>query len=154
MIEINTVRLYLPESEFQRRVGADATPLTLYIQRLAMETEVFWQSRPEPAAGGMLIGVGVGLDRESRVWCEPVGGDLPPEDILELEEQLDAISPLEVQGGPIAFGIEIRHAGRTDFEFPPFPRVWMEAASQSTEPITIPDGLFQLIWPDGMGSGE
>ena len=154
MIEINSVRLYLPEAEFQRRVGPDATPLTQYIQRLAMETDNFWNGREEPQAGGMLIGVGVGLDRESRSWCEAVAGDLPTDVLKELEEQLDSISPLEVQNGPIAFGIEIRLAGRSGFEFPPFPKLWMEAASQAGSPITIPDGLFELIWPEGLTAGE
>ena len=154
MIEINTVRLYLPESEFQRRVGPDATPLTEYIRRLAMEADAFWQTRPEPQAGGVLVGVGVGLGRESRVWCESVAGDMPAEEIKDLEEQLDSISPLEVQNGPIAFGIEIRLAGRTGFEFPPFPKAWSDAAMQSGKPVMIPDGLFELIWPEGLGMGE
>jgi hypothetical protein len=152
MIEINTVRLYLPETEFKRRVGEDPNPLTDYIRRLAIEAEAFWQNRVEPTAGGVLAAIGVGPGRESRSWCEAVSGEMPAEELRALEEQLDSISPLIVQHGPIAFGIELRLAGKAGFDFPMFPSAWSESAQKAGRPVTIPDGLFELIWPEGMTS--
>lgn len=153
MMEVNTVRLFLPQSELQRRVGPDPTPLQQYIQRLLIEADAFWQAQPSAPAGGVLVAMGVGPGRESRSWCQAVSCEMPDPMLRALEEQLDSISPLIVQHGPIALAIELRLNGAQGFEFPPIPQTWIDSATQTGREVTMPDGLFQLIWPEGMGEG-
>ena len=147
-VDLNLVRLYLPDSELHRRLGDDVTPLADYIKVLVSTTTKYWNKSPEPEAKGLLIAVGVKPGKRSRVWCDAVDGKIPAGTLAELEKILSEVPAIDVREAPMAFAIEIRLGTKTVKEFPMFPAVWSEAIKKSGDQFTIPDGLFKIIWPD------
>ena len=146
--KVDTVRLYLPDTELDRRLGGDIESLARYIKALEKETAAFWSKSTQPTAKGMLIVVGIKPGKKSRVWCEAVEGEISADILRNLEKQLGAVSPPEVKEAPIAFAINTHFRGRKVKEFPVFPKVWVDAAKASVRELTIPDDLFKIIWPN------
>lgn len=147
-VELNSVRLYLPDDELRRRLGDDATPLADYIQALVQATREHFAKSPEPQAKGLLIAVGVKFGKRSRAWCEAVEGKIPPTDLSGLEKALEKVPAIDVKEGPLAFAIELRLGAAKVKQFPVFPMAWSGVSKSSGKPLMIPDDLFKVIWPD------
>jgi hypothetical protein len=148
VVDLNSIRLYLPDDALRQRLGNDAAPLAEYIKSLEKETAAYWDKAGKPKAKGLFIAVGVKPGKKARVWCEAVDGDIPAETITKLAERLDGVPALAVKQGPIAFAVEIKLWGQKPGKFPELPKAWRQAAKKSKQPLMIPDGLFQVVWPD------
>jgi hypothetical protein len=148
VVELNSIRLYLPDKALRQRLGDDASPLADYIKALQKEAAAFWEKGEQPMAKGLLIAVGVKPGNKARVWCDAVDGEIPAETLTKLEEKLGGVPAVAVKEGPIAFAIEIKLWGQTPAKFPELPKAWSEAAKKSKEPLMVPDGLFKVIWAD------
>jgi hypothetical protein len=147
VVELNSIRLYLPDDKLRQRIG-EADPLVTYIKAIQKEAETFWAKADQPKAKGLLIVVGVKPDKKAKVWCEAVDGEIPADTLTKLEKQLSEIAPVTVKDGPIAFAVEVKLSGQKPEKFPEMPKAWAEAAKKSKEPLLVPDGLFKVIWPD------
>ena len=84
----------------------------------------------------------------TRIWCQAVEGELSPELEKKLEQELAEVEAFDLLQSPAAFGLEIKLFGQSPEKFPEFPDVWLEAAKSSGAPLSPPDDLFKVIWPD------
>jgi hypothetical protein len=148
MVELNSIRLYLPDNLLRQRLGDDASPLTGYIKAMQKEMAAFWDKAEKPKAKGLFVAVGVKPGKKPRVWCEAVDGEIPTATLAKLEEKLRAVPAVAVKQGPIAFAVEINLRGQKPEKFPELPNAWREAGKKSKEPLMVPDGLFKVVWPD------
>ena len=147
VVDLNLVRLYLPDEVMRERVG-DATPLAAYVKALQKEAAAFWEKAPQPEAKGLLVAVGVKPGRKARVWCDPVDGAIPVATLVSLERKLREVPAPAIKGGPIAFTLELKLWGQRPERFPELPKAWAEAAKKAKEPLMIPDALFKVVWPE------
>jgi hypothetical protein len=148
VVELNSVRLYLPDADLRERLGDDVSPLAAYIKVVEKETATFLGNAKQPNAKGLLIAVGVKPGKKAKVWCDAVDGQIPADTITSLQLKLSKLPTLAVKHGSIAFAIEMKLWGQKPDKFPEMPRAWREAAQKSKEPLLIPDGLFKILWPE------
>ncbi|MEZ5098138.1 MAG: hypothetical protein R2731_19935, partial [Nocardioides sp.] len=97
---------------------------------------------------GVLIAVGIRPQHRVRLWCEQVGGALAPDRWAQLVALLEGAgrNTLPTVTAPVALAVEgIIGSGPSD-GFPELPSSWVEAARSQNDPVTIPDGLFELIF--------
>jgi hypothetical protein len=143
-------RLYQPDGVLQERLVDGTGRLAAYVKTLAwVGSQYFGGLARDFGSMGVLIGVGVLPGERTRLWCETVDGSLP-EDIwrafVDLLEGAGANVRPQVTG-PVAFAIEgLLGAGPT-IPFPEIPSSWRDAAMTAAEPLSVPDGLFPLIFP-------
>jgi hypothetical protein len=148
VVELNSVRLYLPDDLLKERLGSDVKPVAEYIKALEKEAAAFWAKTEQPKAKGLLIAVGVKPGKSARVWCDSIDGDIPAETLTKLEKKLGEVAAVDVKEGPIAFALEVKLWEQKPDKFPEMPKAWAEAAKKQKEPLMIPDGLFKHIWAD------
>src|SRR5207244_1633853 len=86
VVDLNSIRLYLPDDALKQRLGDDASPLADYIKSLQKETAAFWDKAEKPKAKGLFVAVGVKPGKKARVWCEAVDGEIPAETLTKLEK--------------------------------------------------------------------
>ena len=147
VVKLNSVRLYLPDATMKERV-TDIGPLAEYVKALQHEAAAFWQSAPRPAAKGLLVAVGVRPGQTARVWCDGVAGDIPADTLASVRAALEHVKPVSVKNGPIAFALELGLWDQMPAEFPVMPNAWADAAKRSKRPLSVPDELFKVIWPE------
>jgi tetratricopeptide (TPR) repeat protein len=146
--KLNSVRLYIPIPQLEERLGKDPMLIANYIKALEKRTaDVIGEESSVPAMG-LLIAVGFKSKVQTRIWCQPVEGELPPEFVQKLEDELAAVPAFDLLKAPAAFGLEIKLFGQSPDRFPEFPDVWLEAAKTNSVPLSPPDDLFKIIWPD------
>jgi hypothetical protein len=144
---VSRIRLYLPDAELRRRLG-EAKPFADYIRSLESELVSFWGENPQPAAKGVLVAVGVRPGRKSKIWCEAVEGGIQPEVLSKLEEKLGTVPPIEVNEAPIAFALDVQLHDAASDKFPKIPKVWSDTVKSSKRPLSVPDALFEVLWPE------
>ena len=147
-VEINQVRLYQPDAVLKDRVGDDSAPLARYMSGLATTLALSLKKPDHSAPKGLLVVVGVKPGKKSKVWCDAVEGEIPADELAQLEKKLAADPPIAVKDGPIAFAIEFRLWHEKPEKFPEAPKAWTAAMKKSERTISVPDGLFKVIWPD------
>jgi len=141
--ETTNIVLYQPDDVLKKRLPGTGH-LAAYIEKV------------QSAAAGMLgkittpetlvIVVAARPDRTSRVWL--MGSDLDEKTQAGLREQLEAIPPVELKDGPVAFAICATLAGGPEFtETPPMPEEWKKAAEKLAQPVEMPDAILKEIWP-------
>jgi hypothetical protein len=100
---------------------------------------------------GVFIAVGIKPSRRVRLWCEQVGGTLPEDVWPMLTELLDgagtAVRP-QVTAPPVAFALGGLVGAGPSIGFPEAPRAWVDALARADEHVTVPDGLFGLVFAD------
>ena len=146
--KLNSVRLYIPIPQLEERLGKDPNRIVNYIKTLEKRTSEIIGEQPAVPAKGLLIAVGFQSKTKTRIWCQPVEGELPAELLKQLEQELAAVDAFDLLQSPAAFGLEINLRGQTPEEFPEFPDTWLEAAKTNDVPLSPPDELFKIIWPD------
>jgi hypothetical protein len=146
--KLNSVRLYIPIPQLEERLGDDPQRIASYIKALEKRTaEIIGQQASVPAKG-LLIAVGFQSKTKTRVWCQAVEGELPPELLKQLEQELTAVEAFDLLKSPAAFGLEVNLLGQSPAKFPEFPDPWLEAAKANDVPLSPPDELFKIIWPE------
>jgi hypothetical protein len=149
VVQLNQLRLYVPNAELVKRIGADVNPLVNYIKAIEKATAKSLEGEELPKAKGLLIAVGIKPGKKVRVWCQNVEGEIPAQVLQKLEKELAKVETITVTNGAMAFGMEVKVRGSEVGMFPEFPAVWMEAARKSEKTRLVPpDDLFKLIWPD------
>ena len=148
IVEMNSLRLYLPDALLRQRLSDDVTSLARFVEALQREISVYWDKAGPPKAKGLIIAIGVKPNGKVRAWCEAVEGEIAADKLAELEKVLSQMPALAVKDGPIAIALQMSINGQIPAKFPEGPKVWADAAKQAREPLMIPDGLFKVIWPD------
>jgi hypothetical protein len=147
-LEVRSIRLYLPDDEMERRMGADIEPLARYIKALETAAASCWRDVPAPWPSGLLVVVAVRPGRMARVWCEAVGGILPLQSVTGCERELGRVPPLDVRHEPIAFAIQTADSGAGPLAFPAMPDTWAQAARQAGRSLRVPDDVLSIVWPE------
>jgi hypothetical protein len=150
--ETERIMLYQTNAVLSERVP-NVGELADYIKRLQAVCAMFFSDATTPET--LYIVVALKPAKQSRVWfvsSMPSPGDMKLE---PLRLKLEAVAPIEVQHGPVAFAISAKIAGgsgdpskEAGYHQPPIPREWQEAAKGHKEPVAVPDGFLDLVWPD------
>lgn len=148
LIEINAIRLYLPEAELRARLGDDVAPLANYARALHAAAGRHWRTAPPSSARGILVAVGIKPGRRSRIWCEAMGGAPPLASLETMQRDLSAVEAPDVKVGPVAFAIELKVGEGPAPAFVEIPSAWTEESRKAGRPLMIPGELFDVIWPD------
>jgi len=147
---LGSVRLYQPDAVLEERLIDGTGRLAAYVKSLAwVGSQYFGGLARDFGSMGVLIGVGVLPGERTRLWCEKVGGAIP-DDVWDVFVDLLQGAGAGVRPqvtGPVAFAVEGLVGGGPAVAFPEVPSPWRDAAKAAAEPLTIPDGLFSLIFP-------
>src|SRR5260221_4535753 len=148
--ETERVVLYQSNETLQTRISA-VTNLANYIKQLQAVCVEFLAATETPET--LHIVVAVRPDKRARVWfvsSAPAATDPKRE---PLRKKLEAVTPLEVHPGPVAFAISAKLAGgdgknsKGDKDVKlPIPKEWQDAAT-GKENLLVPDGFLDLVWP-------
>jgi hypothetical protein len=148
--QVHSVLFYQPPAVLVARLGAHSEPqMGAYIARInAAVAPLFAAAPPQPGVTGALV-IGLKPGGAVRTWIAEHPGALPDALAATIESTIDALPPVPVQNGPVAFAIRFDAWGGgapiTDAAHPaPVPDAWLKVA---TGPETVPDGVFARIWP-------
>jgi len=144
---VRSVILYNPDEQLKKR-GFDSAAMVTYIQELEKAACAVLEGGEKYDARGLLVAVGIKPKKKVKIWCEAVEGGLSQDILGRLEAELANVPTLDVRKGPVAFTLAGPLWGRTMKKTPEFPTVWTAASNRAKKPLTVPDGLFKLIWPD------
>ena len=125
--------------------------LAAYCKALAwVGKEYFGQLGQDFGSMGVLIVVGIKPGKRVRLWCEQVDGDIPPDIWQVFVELLEGAGQnvLPTVLGPVACALECLLGAGPSTGFPMGPSIWREAARSAAETLTIPDALFEVVFPD------
>jgi TonB family protein len=141
--ETTNMVLYQPDDVLKKRLPG-AGHLAAYIEKIQSAAAGMLARQTSPDT--LVIVVAARPDRTSRVWL--MGSKLDEKTLANLREQLEAIPPVEVKDGPVAFAICATIAGGPEFtEVPPMPPEWKKAAEKLPQPVQIPDAVLDDVWP-------
>jgi hypothetical protein len=144
-----SVRLYQTDSELAGRMPGGTSALAAYIKTLVwVGTEYFGRLGHDFGSLGILVAVGVKPSQCVKQWCEVIAGTIPADVWSTFVNLLSGAGSgvIPVVRAPIAFALETR-LGRGPDAFPQVPRSWSEAAAGHESGLSVPDGLFELIFP-------
>jgi TonB family protein len=141
--ETTNIVLYQPDEVVKKRLPG-AGHLATYLEKLqSAAAETFGDTTK---ADVLDIVVAVRPGGKSRVWLS--GSNLDTKTLQSLREKLEAIPPVQVTDGPVAFAISGKIAGGTPAsEEVPMPQEWQDAVKKLPQPVVIPDGLLDAVWP-------
>ncbi|MEV0897073.1 hypothetical protein [Actinoplanes sp. NPDC049802] len=143
------VRLYLPDEEFGRRLGGGTAELSAYIKTLAWAGEqYFGRLGRDFGSLGVLIAVGIKPERQVKLWCEVVGGQIPGDVWSTFVDLLDGagVNVRPQVTAPVAFAIE-GILGNGPASFPDAPTAWIAAAQGHGQGVSVPEGIFEIVFP-------
>jgi hypothetical protein len=106
--ETENLVLYQPDSVLHERVSS-IEDLAGYVRRLQEVCENFFVTAKTPETLHIVVALKPG--KQSRIWF--VSSTLSPGDVKResLRLNLEAVTPIDVQHGPVAFAISARIAG-------------------------------------------
>ena len=135
--------LYQPDNVLQERLSGSARGLADYVKRLESICEASFATAPTPETLNIIVAVRPG--KRSRVWfvsSRPT--DTPQRQALR--RKLEAITPCEVRGGPVAFALlGVAGGDGKSLKNPLMPKEWEDAAKGKE--LLIPDGVLDIVWP-------
>lgn len=141
--ETTNIVLYQPDDVLEKRLPG-AGHLAAYIEKFQVTAASMLAKETTPDT--LVIVVAVRPEGTSRVWL--MGSKLDEKTQASLLKQLGAIPAVEVKEGPVAFAICATIAGGPEFtEVPPLPPEWKKAAEKLPQPVAIPDGILDDVWP-------
>jgi TonB family protein len=141
--ETTNIVLYQPDEVLKQRLPG-AGHLAAYCEKFqsALSEELGQVTIPDT----LVVVTAVRPDNTSRVWL--MGSALDADTQNALRKKLEAIPPVEVKDGPIAFALCGTIAGGAEFtEIPPLPPEWKKAAEALTPPVLLPDAVLDTVWP-------
>ncbi|MEP6668062.1 MAG: hypothetical protein ABJF10_02855 [Chthoniobacter sp.] len=146
--------LYQPDEVLRARLTSTES-LAEYFKKLEAVCTDFFATATEPETLHIVVAVKPG--KQARFWF--VSSTREDDKGLEpLRQKLEAVPPLEVFAGPLAFAISARIAGgdgKNGFKDknvgPPIPKEWAEAVKGAKSPVQVPDGFLAAAWPDAPG---
>lgn len=146
--ELKQLRMYVPLQQVQERLGPEPLQFANYVKALEKKAAEIVAAHSAVDAPGLLIAVGIKSPTKTRIWCQAVEGELPPELLEQLQTELAAIKACALKKSPMAFGLEIGLNGESPTAFPQVPAAWQEEAIRTnTQVLNPPDELFKTLWP-------
>ena len=148
---INRIRLYQPDPILESRLTHGVAELAAYMKALKwVGIEYFGGLGRDFGSLGLLVVVGIKPGRRVKFWCEQVGGHLPA-DVWDVFVELlegggEELRPLVTE--PVAFAIEFLLGAGPSGDFPVGPTAWLQAATRHDDPLEVPDGTFEIVFPD------
>jgi hypothetical protein len=150
--QTSNIVLYQANADLEVRIpSADA--LADYIKKLQAVATDFFASDKTPENLDIVIVVKPG--KKARAWF--VSSIRPGTDpsLAPLRQKLEAVDPLDVKAGPVAFAISSTIAGAEakpppqngKFQ-PPIPTGWTDAARQTKGDPAQFDDLVESVWPE------
>lgn len=144
-MEMSSVVLLQPESVLQQRVP-DVAALGIYAKAVvSAASTVLRASSNHPVTGGFLV-LAVRPGQKSKVWLD-FDPALPPELADAVVAKAQAVTPLSVNGGPVALALRVRlWGGPAPSDKMPAPAEWRAATQKLDRPIEIGE-LIERVWP-------
>jgi len=142
------IALYQPNDVMNARVGA-SVDLVGYIKALNTAAINYFSAHPTGAPGILNIVVAFKPSGKSKFWL--ITSHTSLENPNGLVIKLRAVPAPQPIGGPIAFCLHASLWGGADataFTQPPYPQEWLDASQSTTHPLSIPDGVLEVIWKD------
>ena len=142
--------LYQPNNVLTQRL-IDAAPLAAYIKELQASLGDYFASATTPETFQTVVIVRPG--KTARVWfiSSRRPGNAP--EFAALRQKLEAVVPVDIQSGPVAFAISGKLAGGdstqppADKGFqPPIPQEWRDAAKTLKTPAPMNDDYWNAMW--------
>jgi hypothetical protein len=98
---------------------------------------------------GVLIVVGIRPSKRTRLWCDQVDGDIPPDVWQVFVELFEGAGQdvLPTVSGPVACALECLLGSGPSADFPIGPNAWHQAARSAGRDLSIPDDLFEVVFP-------
>ena len=98
---------------------------------------------------GVLIVVGIRPSKRTRLWCDQVDGDIPPDVWQVFVELFEGAGQdvLPTVSGPVACALECLLGSGPSADFPIGPNAWQQAARSARRDLSIPDDLFEVVFP-------
>jgi hypothetical protein len=151
IFQLGSLRLYQPDDELRVRLPNGVGEVVAYTRTLTWTcNELLSRLGQDFGSMGIFIAVGIKPSGQVRIWCEQVGGALPSDVWPVLTALLDGagagVRPQVT--APVAFALEGLVGAGPSAAFPEFPSAWVNAMVQSDQPVTVPDGLFDLVFAD------
>ena len=136
--------LYQPDNVLQERLSGSVRGLTDNIKQLMSTCEASFARPPIQETLNIIVAVRPG--KRSRVWFVSSRPTNTPQG-QALRRKLEAITPCEVRGGPVAFALSYKVAGGDGkrLKNPPMPKEWEDAAKGKE--LLFPDGILDIVWP-------
>jgi hypothetical protein len=150
--ETSNVVLYQVNDILEKRVPS-AQQLADYIKKLQGILSDYFAEDTSPEAFDTVVALRPG--KIVGVWFVSSKRSGRAKEFDALRRKLEAVEPIDVQGGPVAFAISGKLAGgdstntqgKKDF-VPPLPKEWQDAAAllKPSSPIQFDDYL-NVVWP-------
>jgi hypothetical protein len=145
------IRLYQPEHKLNERTPDGIEEVAAYMQALELAGEQYLSRLGRDFGSmGILVAAGVKPGGRTRVWCDQVGGEIPADVWQELVKALESagqdIRPSVA--GRVAFALEWSLGAGPATGFPMGPSAWVEAARSADRSLSVPDELFDAVFPD------
>jgi hypothetical protein len=148
---VNNIIFYQPNDVLSQRLPGGADPFGAYIHELQLVLTDFFKDSRFPETFNTVVAIRPG--NVSRVWFISSTRPGNTDELNLLRQKLEAIKPVDVTGGPVAFDIAGCVAGGDgkdpvegkDFQLP-LPREWRNAV-KGKEQVLVPDGYLDLVWP-------
>lgn len=150
--ETRNIVLYQTNEVLEKRTPG-AGKLALYTAQLQRVAGEFFGAARVPETLHIVVAVRPG--GKARVWFVSSTRTGAMKELEPLKKELEAVAPVEVSDGPVAFAISARIAGGDgtipkegkDFELP-IPKEWQDAAKKQKPPVALPDGILDAVWPN------
>ena len=142
------IALYQTDTVMKDRVGT-SVDLVGYIKALNAAATKYFSAHPTGNPGILNIIVAFRPSGKSKVWL--LTSNTALENPNGLIIKLWAVPAPRPIGGPIAFCLHASLWGGADtsaFAQPPYPKEWLDASQSSLRPLSIPDGVLEVIWKD------
>ena len=102
--QVASIVLYQPDDVLRERLGDSAEDLAAYVKRLVSVCATALPGGQGAATLDVVVAVKPG--KRARVWFVAGSATVPgAETLAALRGKLEAVTPLEVQKGPVAFAI-------------------------------------------------
>ena len=145
------VRLHQPDYVLTARLPAGTAELAAYCKTLAwVGSEYFGGLGRDFGSLGVLIVAGIKPNRQTKLWCDVVDGDIP-DDVWKVFVELLGGAGRNVRPAvtdPVACALECVLGAGPSIAFPLGPAAWQQAAAQHESGLAVPDELFELVFPD------
>jgi hypothetical protein len=143
--------LYQPDEVLTARLPG-AKEFAVYVKQLEAVAADFFGASKTPESIQIVVAVRPG--KQAHVWFISTKRAGDAKDFDPLRAKLEAVTPIAVRGGPIAFAISAKIAGGDgdnapdvkDFK-PPIPKEWTDATRDAQSDIPVPDGFLDAVWP-------
>lgn len=136
--------LYQPNNVLIAR-ACDPRLMASYIQQLNAAMEALFTALPPGTGANASLVIGLKPGGAVRAWVVDKDGKLPADLQARIITTAEAVPPMPVQDGPVAFALEFSAWGgsATPITELPMPDAWMN----TTGKVEVPDGVFAQIWP-------